>query len=107
MCFDNRATRANRKDTDKLAAFIDIWTMFITQLPKYFVNGTDLCVDEQLVAFGGRCGFGLYILSEPAKYRVKIKPHILEEMKASNGREEHSSMFGFNDQLTLVSYISA
>ena len=35
------------------------------------------------------------------------KPHVPEEMKASNRREEHSSLFGFNDQLTLVSYVPA
>ena len=26
-------------------------------------------------------------------------------MKASNNREVHSSLFGFNDQMTLVSYV--
>ena len=71
MCFDNRATRADRQATDKLAAFRDIWTMFVAKLPKYYIPGTDLCVDEQLVAFRGRCGFRQYIPSKPAKYGKK------------------------------------
>jgi len=29
--------------------------MFIAELSKYYVPGTDLSVDEQLVAFRGRC----------------------------------------------------
>ncbi|KAM9307115.1 piggyBac transposable element-derived protein 4-like [Pholidichthys leucotaenia] len=183
MRFDNRATRAERQAIDKLAAFRDIWTMFVAQLPKYYIPGTDLCVDEQLVAFRGRCSFRQYIPSKPSKYGIKIwwncdaethyplkgdiylgrqpgeqrevgqgarvvkdltspwrrsgrnvtadnfftsiplaeellndgltyvgtirsnKPHVPDEMKANNRKEEHSSMFGFHDQLTLVSYV--
>lgn len=182
--FDNRATRADRQATDKLAAFRDIWTMFLAQLPRYYIPGTDLCVDEQLVAFRGRCSFRQYIPSKPAKYGIQIwwncdaetcyplkgdvylgrqpgqqreigqgarvvkdltspwrrsgrnvtvdnfftsvplaedllndgltyvgtirsnKPHLPDEMKA-NRREQYSSMFGFHNQLTLVSYIPA
>ncbi|XP_013411025.1 piggyBac transposable element-derived protein 1-like [Lingula anatina] len=185
MRFDNRATRADRQAIDKLAAFRDIWTMFVVQLPKYYIPGTDLCVDEQLVAFRGRCSFRQYIPSKPSKYGIKIwwncdaetcyplkgdiylgrqpgeqrevgqgarvvkdltspwyksgrnvtadnfftsvplaegllndgltyvgtirsnKPHVPDEMKANNRKEEHSSMFGFHDQLTLVSYVPA
>ena len=33
------------------------------------------------------------------------KPHLPDAMKASNNREVHSSLFGFNDQVTLVSYV--
>ena len=42
---------------DKLAAFRDFWTLFQAQFQKYYIPGTDLCVDEQLVAFRGRCPF--------------------------------------------------
>ena len=69
--FDNRATRAHRQATDKLAAFRDFWMLFQAQLPKYYIPGTDLCVDEQLVAFRGRCSFKQYIPSKPAKYGLK------------------------------------
>ena len=72
LCFDNHATRAERQATDKLAPFRDLWTMFQAQLPKYYVPGIDLCVDEQFVAFRGRCSFHQYIPSKPAKYGMKI-----------------------------------
>ena len=70
--FDNRVTREERRAEDKLAAFRDFWTLFQAQLPKFYVPGTDLCVDEQLVAFRGRCPFRQYIPSKPAKYGMKI-----------------------------------
>ena len=69
--FDNRATRAHRQATDKLAAFRDFWMLFQAQLPKYYIPGTDSCVDEQLVAFRGRCSFKQDIPSKPAKYGLK------------------------------------
>ena len=181
--FDNRATREERRATDKLAAFRDFWTLFQAQLRKFYIPGTDLCVDEQLVAFRGRCSFRQYIPSKPAKYGIKIwwccdaqtsyplngqvylgkqpdqprevgqgarvfkdmvapwyrsgknvtadnfftsiplaedllqngltyvgtirsnKAEIPAEMKPNNNREVYSSMFGFKDQVTLVSYV--
>lgn len=183
MRFDDKATRDERLNHDKLAAFRDIWTMFVAQLTKFYVPGPDLCVDEQLVAYRGRCNFRQYIPSKPAKYGIKIwwccdagtsypltgdiylgrqegtqretgqgarvvkqlvspwrhsgrnvvadnffssvdlaeqlladqmtyvgtirsnKPHVPEAMKASRGRQELSTLFGFHDQLTLVSYV--
>ena len=42
------------------------------QLPKFYIPGPDFCVDEQLLAFRGRCGFRQYIPSKPAKYGIKI-----------------------------------
>src|SRR5688572_11664990 len=183
MRFDDKATRDERLKHDKLAAFRDIWTMCTAQLPKFFVPGPDLCVDEQLVAYRGRCNFRQYIPSKPAKYGIKIwwccdavtsypltadiylgrqegtqretgqgarvvkqlvspwrhsgrnvvadnffssvdlaeqlladrmtyvgtirsnKPQVPEAMKARRGRQELSPLFGFHDQLTLVSFV--
>jgi len=70
--FDAKGSRAERQHSEKLAAFRDMWTMFTEQLPKYYIPGNDLCVDKQLVAFRGRCGFRQYILSKPSKYGLKI-----------------------------------
>lgn len=181
--FDNRATRQERQVDDKLAPFRDFCNLFQAQLPKFYIPGPDLCVDEQLVAFRGRCGFRQYIPSKPAKYGIKIwwccdsqtcyplkgdvylgrqpgqqrevgqgarvvkqlvepwrrsgrnvtadnfftsiplaedllkdgltfvgtirsnKPHIPDSMKANSTRQVQSSLFGFSDQLTLVSYV--
>lgn len=68
--FNNRATRQERQADYKLASFRDLWNLFQAQLPK--LPGPDLCVDEQLVAFRGRCGFRQYIPSKPTKYGIKI-----------------------------------
>jgi len=46
----DKATRPQRRATDK-AAFRDVWEMFIAQLPKFYIPGTDITVDEQLVAY--------------------------------------------------------
>ena len=70
--FDNKATREERRANDKLATFCDVWEMFVAQLPKFYLPGTDLTVDEQLVAFRGRCPFQQYMPNKPAKYGVKI-----------------------------------
>lgn len=70
--FDNKATREERRAEDKLAAFRDVWTMFVMQLRKFYIPGTDLTVDEQLVPFRGRCPFRQYIPSKPARYGVKV-----------------------------------
>ena len=70
--FDNPETREERKADDKLAAFRDVWELFLVQLPIMYIPGTDLCVDEQLVAYRGHCGFRQYIPDKPAKYGIKI-----------------------------------
>lgn len=70
--FDNKNTREERRSTDKLAAIRDIWIMFVSKLRKYYIPGTDITVDEQLVPFRGRCPFRQYIPSKPAKYGIKV-----------------------------------
>ena len=70
--FDNKNTREERRATDKLAAIRDLWTMFVARLRKYYIPGTDITVDEQLVPFRGRCPFRQYIPSKPAKYGIKV-----------------------------------
>ena len=70
--FDNKITREERRATDKLAAIRDLWTMYVATLRKYYIPGTDITVDEQLVPFRGRCPFKQYIPSKPAKYGIKV-----------------------------------
>ena len=40
-------------------------------IPKFFSPGADITVNEQLVAYRGRCTFQQYQASKPAKYGVK------------------------------------
>lgn len=70
--FDNKQTRPERSANDKLAAFRDIWEMFVARLPQCYIPGNDMTVDEQLVPFRGRCSFRQYMPSKPAKYGLKI-----------------------------------
>ncbi|XP_070778216.1 piggyBac transposable element-derived protein 4-like [Enoplosus armatus] len=70
--FDDRLTRPGRFRDDKLAAFRILWEKWVARLPLLFNPGVDVCVDEQLVAFKGRCGFRQYMPNKPAKYGIKI-----------------------------------
>ncbi|KAJ8358228.1 hypothetical protein AAFF_G00021470 [Aldrovandia affinis] len=46
--------------------------MWEGRLGLLFNPGQDICVDEQLVPFRGRCRFRQYIPNKPAKYGIKI-----------------------------------
>uniref|UniRef100_A0A8C1PJ70 PiggyBac transposable element-derived protein domain-containing protein n=1 Tax=Cyprinus carpio TaxID=7962 RepID=A0A8C1PJ70_CYPCA len=70
--FDDRMTRPARYMHDKMAAFRTIWEKWTHRLPLLFNPGQDVCVDEQLVPFKGRCRFRQYMPSKPAKYGIKI-----------------------------------
>lgn len=49
-----------------------MWDKWTQRLPLLFNPGDDICVDEQLVPFRGRCKFRQYMPSKPAKYGLKI-----------------------------------
>ncbi|XP_066468624.1 piggyBac transposable element-derived protein 4-like isoform X1 [Tiliqua scincoides] len=70
--FDNKQTRDKRRATDKLAAFRNVWTLFVQQLPRWFTPGTDITVDKQLLGFRGRCPFRQYMPRKPSKYGLKV-----------------------------------
>nr|XP_015801530.2 piggyBac transposable element-derived protein 4 [Nothobranchius furzeri] len=72
--FDDRLTRAARQlvTQDKLAPLREVWDLWVARLPLAYNPGEDVCVDEQLVGFGGRCNFKQYMPSKPAKYGIKL-----------------------------------
>lgn len=70
--FDDRATRLERKDIDKLAAVREMFDFFIQHCKSHYDLGQNVTVDEMLPAFRGRCGFRQYIPSKPSKYGIKI-----------------------------------
>ncbi|XP_028437763.1 piggyBac transposable element-derived protein 4-like [Perca flavescens] len=70
--FDDRETRAARLASDKLAAIRDVWDEWARRLPLLYDPGPDVTVDEQLVAFRGRCSFRQYMPSKPARYGLKV-----------------------------------
>lgn len=70
--FDDRNTRDDRRKTDKFAPIRYIWEIFIKQCRDLYKPGSYVTIDEQLLAFRGRCPFRMYIPNKPAKYGIKI-----------------------------------
>ncbi|XP_054883216.1 piggyBac transposable element-derived protein 4-like [Poeciliopsis prolifica] len=70
--FDNRDTRAGRRERDKLAAIRDVWDKWVEILPLLYNPGPHVTVDERLIPFRGRCPFRQYMPKKPAKYGIKI-----------------------------------
>lgn len=70
--FDDVRNRTERRALDKMAAFRNIFETFEKNCQKHYSVGEYTTVDEQLVAFRGKCPFRQYIPSKPAKYGVKI-----------------------------------
>ena len=59
---------------DKFCAFREIFTTFGQECYVYYYPSrpSHLTVDEQLVAFHGKCPFRVYMKSKPARYGIKI-----------------------------------
>lgn len=70
--FDDKATRDERKKTDKLAPIRHIWQILLENCRSLYKPGSYLAIDEQLVGFRGRCPFRMYMPSKPNKYGIKI-----------------------------------
>ena len=67
--FDDRATRDERQKEDPFAAVSQV---FIDNCKHRYYPGENITIDEQLLAFRGRCGFRMYIPNKPAKYGLKV-----------------------------------
>lgn len=70
--FDDVNTRQQRKEFDKLAPIRELFESLIKNFQANFTPSQYLTIDEQLVAFRGRCQFRQYIPSKPSKYGIKI-----------------------------------
>ena len=70
--FDDRETRAERRERDKLAPIRQVTDIIQRRCVANFRPSQNLCVDEQLVLYRGRCGFKVYMPSKPGKYGIKI-----------------------------------
>lgn len=70
--FDDRVTREERRQTDKIAAVRQIFEKFVGNCQKYYSLGENVTIDEKLEGFRGRCNFRQYIPSKPNKYGIKI-----------------------------------
>uniref|UniRef100_A0A1B6C4G3 PiggyBac transposable element-derived protein domain-containing protein n=1 Tax=Clastoptera arizonana TaxID=38151 RepID=A0A1B6C4G3_9HEMI len=70
--FDNIIVRPARRALDKLAAFRNVFDLFNRNCVNNYVLSSFATIDEQLVAFCGRCPFRQFMKSKPAKYGIKI-----------------------------------
>ena len=70
--FDSKETRTERRSRDKLAPIRELHDKFAARCRANFKPGSNICVDEQLVAFRGRCPFRIYLPSKPGKYGIKV-----------------------------------
>jgi hypothetical protein len=67
--FDDKATRTKRRLEDKMAAFREIWDMFIGLCKSLYLIGSAVCIDEQLFPFRGRCGCRQYMREKTKQVR--------------------------------------
>lgn len=68
---NSRPQRLTANSNNKFTKMTEIFEKFRLNIKAAFTPGNNLCVDEQLYAFRGRCSFLQYIPSKPAKYGQK------------------------------------
>ena len=72
MRFDDKRSRHERRQSDKLAPIRSVLEKFINNCKDSYSPGEFLTIDEKLEPFKGRCSFIQYIPSKPARYGLKI-----------------------------------
>ena len=55
-----------------MAAFTNVWKLFLDNCKTNFIPSESVTIDEQHVPFRGRYKFLQYMPSKPAKYGIKI-----------------------------------
>lgn len=71
--FDDKTFRLQRQKDDPFTPIREIWEMLITKCRDNYEAGSNVTIDEQLLAFRGRCKFRMYIPNKPAKYGLKLE----------------------------------
>lgn len=112
LTFDEFEKRDDRKKTDKFYLMNDIFSRFRDKIRTAFEPGVNLCIDETLYKFRGRCQFKQYIPSKPAKYGIKLwsivdvtTSYLLDTfvyLGKSIGSQKNSKEVGKNVVLHLV-----
>lgn len=72
VTLDEKKTRQQRQQQDKLAAIREVWELFRVNLRRYYVPSCNLTIDEQLYAYRGYVPGRAYMPSKPSKYGIKI-----------------------------------
>jgi hypothetical protein len=97
-----------------MAAFREIWDMFIGLCKSLRLVGSAVCIDEQLLPFRGRCGFRQHMPKKPSKYGIQIwmmcdcAPKYVLNAKVYLGKENNEVARGLVSDVfcTLVHPIS-
>lgn len=70
--FDDASDREQRAKENSAAVIQEFFDLFIRISKNAYKVGANVCVDEMLLGFRGRCHFKMYIPNKPCKYRIKI-----------------------------------
>ena len=70
--FDDKATRTQRRDSDKFAAIRELWESVILNYQKVFFPHANVTIDEQVFPCRSRCPFRQYMPQKPAKFGIKF-----------------------------------
>ena len=71
--FYDKTTRNQRRSTDKIAPFSDVFEGIISRFQMAYIPYEHITTDEQLVVFRGKCLFRVFIKSKPGKYGIKLR----------------------------------
>ena len=63
--FDDKVSRQQRRQQDKLAAFRTIWNSFVKRCQESFIPGYEIAVDEQIIPYRGKASFKIYMKNKP------------------------------------------
>ena len=80
--FDSKIDRPARRAQDTLAPIRDFCNQIFAKFRGNVRPSENLCVDEQLVLYRGRCPFRVYIPSKPGKY--EIRSWVFADVASSN-----------------------
>ncbi|XP_032670042.1 piggyBac transposable element-derived protein 4-like isoform X1 [Odontomachus brunneus] len=67
--FDDKNTRQERRQRDKLAPICDLWDLFVSNCMKYYSPSKYVTIHKHLLCFRGRCPFRV---SSEDKYGLEI-----------------------------------
>ncbi|XP_067633731.1 piggyBac transposable element-derived protein 4-like [Eurosta solidaginis] len=70
--FDDKILRQQNQTEDPFIPIRNIWELLMAQCRQNYMPGTNITINEQLLAFCGRCKFRMYIPNKKAKYGVKL-----------------------------------
>ncbi|CAG4945989.1 unnamed protein product [Colias eurytheme] len=102
--FSDFYMRNERKRTDVFAPFREMWNLFMSQCRENYKPGNFLTIDEQLLAFRGKCPFRVYSPKKPTTYGIKIVMLVDSSTKYMVDAEPYLGKFNDTDGEPLGEY---